>query len=135
MLRTTALTAAALIGSAVLLSGYSGGGRVKNGPATVPYLCDGGRQVSAIYEHGGDRQHAKVMLTFDGNTTELEAAPTLYGMRYASEASPALVWSVRGESALLAEVSIPEDVTDEGRPIARCTRLRGATPGHSGDDH
>ena len=135
MLRSTALTAAALIGSAVLLSGYSGGGRVKSGPATVPYLCDGGRQASAIYEHGGDYQHAKVMLTFDGSTSELEAAPTLYGMRYASEATPALVWSVRGESALLAEASNREDVTDEGRPIARCVRLRGAAPAHNGDAH
>lgn len=135
MLRSTAFTAAALVTGAVLLSGYSGGGRVKSGPATVPYLCDGGRQASAIYEHGGDYQHAKVMLTFEGSTTELEAAPTLYGMRYASEATPALVWSVRGENALLAEAGNREDVTDEGRPIARCVRLRGAAPAHSGDDH
>ena len=68
MLRSTALTAAALITSAVLLSGYAGGGRVKSGPAIVPYLCDGGRQASAIYQHGGDYQHAKVMLTFDGSS-------------------------------------------------------------------
>ena len=130
MLRSTAFTAAALIGSAALLSGYSGGGRVKNGPATVPYACEDGRQASAIYEHGGDFHHAKVMLTFDGRTTELEAAPTLYGMRYRSEATPALVWSIRGETALLAEANDPHDVTDEGRPIARCTRLRRAAAGH-----
>jgi len=139
------LVAAGLLGAAFMLSAYSGGGRVANSPAAVPYVCEDGRQASAIYEHGGDYLHAKVLLTFDGRTTELEAAPTLYGVRYRGEPSAeeprALVWSLRGERAALAEVADPHDVASEGRPIARCTRLRTAAvsapageAGHS-DDH
>ena len=126
--------------AAFMLLGFSGGGRVANSPATIAYVCDGGGQAAAIYEHGGDYLHAKVMLTYGGRTTELEAAPTLYGIRYAGEPSAeeprALVWSLRGERAVLAEATDPHDVTSEGRPIANCTRLRGASAvGHSPDDH
>ena len=63
----------------------------------------------------------------------MEAAPTLYGRRYLSEPSAEeprhLMWSLRGEHAALAEATAPEDVTDAGRPIARCVRLRGAGDG------
>jgi len=135
MLRSTILSAAALIGAAVMLSGYAGGGRVKNGPAVISYACEDGRQASAIYAHGGDFRHATVTLTFDGRTTELEAAPTLYGMRYASEGSPALVWSIRGENAFVAETADRHDVTSEGRAIARCTRLRRAAAAHAEGSH
>ncbi len=139
------LAAAGLFGAALMLSAFSGGGRVANSPAVVPYVCEDGRQASAIYEHGGDYRHAKVLLTFDGRTTELEAAPTLYGVRYASEPSATeprrLLWSLRGERTVLAEAGEPHDVASEGRPIARCTRLRTAAaaaaagdPGHS-EDH
>jgi len=124
------LVAAGLLGAAFMLSAASGGGRVANSPAVVPYVCEDGRQASAIYEHGGDYLHAKVLLTFEGRTTELEAAPTLYGVRYRSEPSAeeprTLLWSLRGERAALAETSDPNDVTSDGRPIARCTRLRTA---------
>lgn len=134
------------VGAALMLSGYSGGGRVANAPPVIPYVCEGGRQASAIYEHGGDYLHAKVKLTFDGRTTELEAAPTLYGVRYRSEPSAteprALLWSIRGETAALAEATDPHDISGEGRPIARCTRLRTAAAagaardaGHSPEEH
>jgi hypothetical protein len=139
------LVMAGLLGAAFMLSAFSGGGRVANSPAVVPYVCEDGRQASAIYEHGGDYLHAKVLLTFDGRTTELEAAPTLYGARYRSEPSAeeprSLLWSLRGERTVLAEAGDPHDVSGEGRPIARCKRLRTAAvsptpgePGHS-EDH
>ena len=146
MKRSSPLAALGLIGAALILSAASGGGRVANSPAVVPYVCEDGRQASAIYEHGNDYLHAKVKLTFDGRTSELAAAPTLYGLRYRSEPSAdeprALVWSLRGETASLAEAGDPSDATDEGRPIARCTRLRGMVTtamageaGHASDDH
>lgn len=139
MNRSFPITAAALIGAGFMLSGYAGGGRVAATPATVPYACEGGRSVSAIYKNGGDFLHAKVLLTYDGRTTELEAAPTLYGIRYASEVTAenpqALAWSIRGERAWLSEVADPADVTDAGRPIAQCARLRGTAVGHAEGEH
>lgn len=143
MKRSSPIVAAGLIGAAFLLSGYSGGGRVSNSPPVIAYACEGGRQAAAIYEHGNDYFHAKVLLTFDGRTTELEAAPTLYGIRYVGEPSGeqprALMWSLRGERAWLSEATEPHDVTSQGQPIAQCTRVRGtlasAEAGHSADSH
>lgn len=125
--------------AALMLIG-AGGGRVANAPAIIPYACDSGGQAAAIYEHGGDYRHAKVKLTYGGRTTELEAAPTLYGIRYMREPSAeeprALVWSLRGERATLAEATDPDDVASEGSRIASCHRLRVASAvGHSADDH
>lgn len=139
MSRSFPLTATALIGAAFMLSGFSGGGRVANAPATVSYVCQGGQPATAIYENGGDFLHAKVLLTYDGRTTELEAAPTQLGIRYA--AAPAgnaqfLSWSLQGEQAFLTEVADPEDVVTPGRPIAQCMRQRGMeTASHSEDAH
>lgn len=143
MKRSSPFAAAGLIGAAFLLSGYSGGGRVANSPPVIAYACEDGRQAAAIYEHGNDYLHAKVRLTFDGRTTELEAAPTLYGIRYRGEPSGdeprTLMWSLRGERAWLAEATEPNDVASQGRPIVQCTRVRtaiaAADPGHSADSH
>lgn len=143
MKRSSPFAAAAMVGAAFMLSGASGGGRVANSPPVIAYVCEDGRQAAAIYEHGNDYLHAKVKLTFDGHTTELEAAPTLYGIRYVSEPSAeeprALMWSLRGERAWLAEATEPHDVASQGRPIAQCTRMRqamaAATPGHSPESH
>jgi Membrane-bound lysozyme-inhibitor of c-type lysozyme len=136
---------AALTAAAFFLSAFSGPVAPAQQPPVVPYVCEDGRPALAIYESGGDYLHAHVQLTYDGRTTELEAAPTLYGMRYRSAegagGGQAMVWSVRGEEGRLAETGNPDDVTDEGRQIARCTRLRSAggtrtasAEGH-GDDH
>ena len=134
--------AAALVGAALLLSGYSGPTAVKSGPPVIPYLCEDGRPATAVYLHGGDYRYAKVKLTYDGHTTELRAAPAVTGMRYRGEAgaegSHALVWSVRGEEANLAEAHDSED-----RPIARCVRVRSAagseetshSEGHDEESH
>jgi membrane-bound inhibitor of C-type lysozyme len=140
MTRSFPLTATALIGAAFMLSGFAGGGRVASSPATVPYVCQNGQAASAIYENGGDFLHAKVLLTYDGRTTELEAAPTQLGIRYT--AAPAagnaqvLSWSLQGEQAFLTEVADPEDVVTPGRPIAQCLRQRGMeTASHSEGEH
>lgn len=144
MTRSSLLSIPVLLAAGVMLTA-SGGGRVANAPATIAYVCEDGRQASAIYEHGGDYRHAKMLLSYDGRTTELEAAPTLYGIRYLAEPSAAepraLMWSLRGERAVLAEAVHPDDVADGGRPIATCQRLRIAQAsgvegaGHSADDH
>lgn len=122
--------AASLTGAAFLLSGFSGPTAVKSGPPVIPYLCEDGRPATAVYEHGGDYRYAKVKLTYDGHTTELRAAPAVTGMRYLSEADGegghALIWSVRGEEGHLAEAHDGED-----RPLARCTRVRGAAAGEA----
>ncbi len=140
MTRSFPLTATALVGAAFMLSGFAGGGRVASSPATVPYVCQNGQAASAIYENGGDYLHAKVLLTYDGRTTELEAAPTQFGVRYT--AAPAeggdrfLSWSLQGEQAFLTEVADPEDVTTPGSPIAQCMRQRGTQmASHSNGEH
>jgi hypothetical protein len=135
MNRSSPFAVAALAGAALMLSGFAGGGgRVKSGPAVIPYACEGGRQVQAVYEHGGDYLHARVQITYDGQTAELNAAPTLYGLRYVGAGMRPLAWSLRGEQASLAQVSDAGNVEDAGQPLAQCVRLRGASA-HSGGVH
>jgi hypothetical protein len=139
MIRSSALACPALIGIALALSGYAGGGRVANSPAVIPYVCDGGRTASAIYENGSDFRHAKVLLTVDGRTTELEAAPTLYGIRYRHEPSASdprnLIWAVWGERAWLAEGTEPYASDREGQRLFSCHRQRGAAVAHNAAAH
>lgn len=137
MNRSSPLAALSMIGAAMLLSGYSGGGRVVSGPPTVAYVCEDGRPATAIYENGGDYLHAKVMLTYDGRTSELGAAPTLFGTRYVGEpeGTARLAWSLRGERAWLTQVQSAEDVITEGTPVALCTRLRGGGDAGHGEGH
>ena len=133
------LVAPILIGFAFALSGYSGGGRVANAPAIVPYVCDGGRTVSAIYEHGGVFRQARLRLTVDGRTSEMMAAPTLYGSRYLGEPTAAeprrLLWALRGERAWLAEASDPYRSDREGARLLNCYRQRGSDAAHGEASH
>lgn len=140
MKTSSPLAITGLIGAAFMLSGFAGGGRVSSGPAIVPYICEGGRPISAVYENGGDFLHAKVLITYDGRTSELGAAPTLYGIRYMGEGGEGgqpLAWSLRGERAWLSEVTDAADVANPGRPIAQCIRQRsaGRETGHSEGEH
>lgn len=139
MISSRAVAIPSLVGIAFALSAYSGGGRVANAPQIIPYVCEGGRAASAVYEHGSVYQHAKVRLTVDGRTTELEAAPTLYGIRYRNEPSAAeprhLIWAVRGESAWLAEATEPYRSDAEGQRLLSCHRQRGGAGAHSSDSH
>ena len=140
MIRSSALTCSALVSIALALSAYSGGGgRVANSPAVVPYTCEGGGTASAIYENGSNFRLAKVLLTVDGRTTELEAAPTLYGMRYHHEQSSSdprnLIWAVWGERAWLSEGTEPYASDREGRRLLSCHRQRGAASPNSEAAH
>ncbi len=139
MIRSSALACPALLGIAFALSGYSGGGRVTNSPPVVPYVCEGGQTASAIYEGGGDRSHAKVLLTVDGRTTELESAPTLYGIRYRNEPSATesrhLIWAIWGERAWLSEATEPYRSDGEGQRLLNCHRQRGAGAAHNEAAH
>ncbi len=119
----------------LLLSGFT---TPPSGPAVVPYECGEGRPALVLYESGNDFLHAKARVTYDGRTTEMSAAPTLYGVRYRSETNEGapLAWTLRGEQALLTESPDEESYTREERLIARCTRVRsgGEAAGHS-EDH
>lgn len=139
MIRSSALACPALIGIAFALSAFSGGGgRVASGPANVPYVCEGGQTVSAVYENGSNFRLAKVLLTAEGRTTELEASPTLYGMRYHHEPSASdprnLIWAVWGERAWLSEGTEPYASDREGQRLLNCHRQRGAA-GHGEAAH
>lgn len=125
----TACAALALLAIPTLASAEGGGGRVQAGPPVVPYLCHdqqsySGREATVVYENGSDFLHAKALLTFDGQTTEFRAAPTLYGVRYRTEAEPAKAWSLRGEEAFLTESPDADSYTRDERRIASCIRLR-----------
>lgn len=129
--------ASALIAPAIALA-FSGPTAVKSGPPVIPYLCDGGRPASVVYESGSDYRHARALVTLDGRTLELGAAPTLYGVRYRSEGeAPALAWTLRGEQAWLTEAPDEESYAGEEHAVARCVRLRAATVAAEahGDDH
>lgn len=142
MTRTSASIAAALLLAApALLFAASTPPPGKAGPAIVPYLCDGGRAASVVYESGSDYQHARALVTLDGRTLELRSAPTLYGVRYraetAEEGTAPLAWSLHGEEARLTEAPDADSYAREERELARCIRVRGmaaAQPAH-GDDH
>jgi hypothetical protein len=139
MIRSSAFACPALCGIAFALSAYSGGGRVANSPAVVPYQCEGGQTASAIYENGNNFRLAKVLLTVDGRVTELEAAPTLYGLRYRHEPSATdprnIVWAVWGERAWLAEATEPYRSDGEGQRLLNCHRQRGSAASQNAAAH
>ena len=131
MKATSALLAAALLATPTLVVGSGAPSRGKAEPATIPYLCAGGAAASVVYESGSDYQHARALVTYDGRTVEMRAAPTLYGVRYraavADEGAP-LAWSLRGEEAWLTEAPDDDSYTRQEQEVTRCTRLRGAMP-------
>jgi hypothetical protein len=126
----SACIALALLGIPTLVAGYSTPPPGKAAPPVVPYSCNDGRPASVIYESGNDFVHAKALVTYDGHTFELEAAPTLYGVRYrgeaAGEATP-LAWTLSGEQAWLTESPNADGYTGQERERARCVRLRGGS--------
>lgn len=115
----------------LLPSAATGSGGVRLGhtePATVPYLCSDGATATVVYRGGSDFQHAEAMVSHDGRTFDLRAAPTLYGVRYRGEAEggPALAWSLHGEEAVLSEAPEADSYTRPERELLRCVRVRGA---------
>ena len=107
----------------------------KAAPPIVSYLCSDGLTADVVYRSGSDFGHARALVTHDGRTVELRAAPTLYGVRYRAEAAegPALAWSLRGEEAVLSEAPQADSYTRPERELLRCVRVRGgAAPGRHG---
>ena len=127
MKRSSFCLVAALLAAPLVVAGASTPPPAKSGPPTIPYRCGDGREAVAVYESGSDYRHARALVTYDGRTIEMRAAPALYGLRYRGEpeggAAP-LAWSLRGEEARLTES--PDVEADAGgeREIARCTRVR-----------
>lgn len=138
-MRAISFRGAALTGAFLMLSGFS---TPSSGPPVVAYSCGEGRPASVIYESGNDFLHAKALVTYDGRTIELEAAPTLYGVRYRSEGGEGtpLAWTLRGEEGWLTEAPEEDSYTREERMIARCLRVRSAggdghSEGHADGEH
>ena len=99
-------------------------------PPVVPYLCSDGQTATVLYRSGNDFQHASALVTHQGQVFDLRAAPTLYGVRYRSEApgATAMAWSLRGEEAVLSEAPEADSYTRAERELLRCVRVRGAAP-------
>ncbi len=102
----------------------------KAAPAIVPYLCSDGHTASVIYQSGSDFRLARAVVSHEGRSFEMRAAPTLYGVRYrtaaAVEGASALAWSLRGEQAVLSEAPEADSYTRPERELLRCVRVRGA---------
>ncbi len=101
-------------------------------PAIVPYLCSDGHTANVIYQSGSEFRLAKALVNHEGRSFEMQAAPTLYGVRYrtvaAVEGGSPLAWSLRGEQAVLSEAPQADSYPRPERELLRCVRLRGAAP-------
>lgn len=132
----SACVAATLLAIPAALFGSGTPSPGKAEPAIVPYLCDGGRSASVVYENGGDYRHARALVTYRDRTFAMPSAPTLYGVRYRvqadAEGAVPLAWSLRGEEARLTESPDEESYTRDERELARCIRLRGALAADEG---
>ena len=140
MRRSSAWVAAAAL--VALPSMATGSGSVPAGkaePPTIPYLCSDGQTASVVYRGGSDFRHAQALVSHDGRTFDLRAAPTLYGVRYRGQADggPALAWSLRGEEAVLSEAPDADSYVRAERELLRCIRVRGALAAdrHAADSH
>ena len=139
MRRSSAWMALALLALPSIAIGSGTPPPGKAAPPVVPYLCSDGQTANVVYRSGSDFRHARALVTHDGRTLELRAAPTLYGVRYRGEASTgaALAWSLRGEEAVLSEAPEDDSYTRDERELLRCVRIRGRLPGdaHAGEAH
>ena len=140
MRRSSAWFTVALLAVPSIAFGFNSPGAEKAEPPLVPYMCNDGQTANVLYESGSDYVHAKALVAHDGRTIELEAAPTLYGVRYraasAAEGGPILAWSLRGEQALLTEAPDADSYTRQEHELLRCIRIRGAgeaVEGHHGE--
>ena len=132
MRRSSAWMAGAALAGLPSMAMASGGVRLGHSePPTVPYLCSDGGTASVVYRGGSDFGHAQALVTHDGRTLDLRAAPTLYGVRYRGEAEGGslLAWSLRGEEAVLSEAPEADSYTRAERELLRCIRVRGASSG------
>lgn len=140
MRRTSAACiAASLSALSSIAVGSSSVPATKAEPAIIPYLCSDGQTASVVYRGGSDFRHAQALVSHDGRTFDLRAAPTLYGVRYRGDADggPALAWSLRGEEAVLSEAPEADSYVRAERELLRCIRVRGAPDAdrHAADSH
>ena len=115
-----------IAGSLVAAVAACGGKQVETAsPKGIPYLCEDGRPMRVAYDGGGARGTAK--LSFDGTSFKMSAAPTVSGLRYASEnginEGQALVWTTDGVSGTLSEVPAAQAGLGDEREIVSCTRM------------
>lgn len=125
----------ALLTCSILLAAGCAGHHEGHGPAGIPYACTDGRPARILYEGGGWHPRGRATLLFDGRTIELVATPPTYGLRYVTgehHDGPTLVWTARGEEALLTEIA---DDHDGERDLARCTRVRSGGDEEAADAH
>ena len=122
---TIALAACLLMsGGAATASG--GGGKSKpKGPAGIPYVCSDGQPLRVVYDGGGARGTARLMLST--NAYDMAAAATINGLRYASDHGltdrHSLVWATDGVTGVLSEVPAGQAGVGEEREITRCARF------------
>lgn len=94
-------------------------------PKGIAYQCADGRPMRVVYDGGGTRATAKLL--FDGGSFKMSAAPTVSGLRYASETGlnegQALVWTTDGINGTLSEVPAAQAGLGDEREIVRCERL------------
>jgi hypothetical protein len=118
--------------------GLAGFNEAHSGPAVVPYLCGDGQPAQVVYESGSDYVHALARVTYGGRTIEMKAAPTLYGVRYRTEATDGampLAWSLRGEEGILSEAPSDDSYTRPEHALAQCARVREGTAADAGEGH
>ena len=92
MRRSSAWIAVALLAIPSMSFGSGTPPPGKAEPAIVPYLCSDGHTASVVYQGGSDYRLAKAVVSHEGRSFEMRAAPTLYGVRYRTAAA------VEGES-------------------------------------
>jgi len=97
---------------------------VESAAAGIPFACEGRSPIRATYDGGGAR--AKVWLWMDGEKVEMNAAPTLDGLRYmkavGAEDQKTLAWTTDGVNATLLEVPVGAMGGEEDRVLASCRR-------------
>jgi hypothetical protein len=127
--------------AATALSGACTKSTVATAAIGIPFACEGRAAIRAAYDGGGAR--AKVWLWMDGERVEMNAAPTLDGLRYMkpvrAEDKETLAWATDGVNATLIQVPVGAMGGEEDRIVATCRRegwdLSDAHPAKAAAEH
>lgn len=109
-----------LLGAVPAAEASSSGGKVKDGPAGIPFTCSDGRALRVVYGRGGPRDEAELRFA-GGESHHLKLARGMAGNRYAGELDGGrmLVWTSNAGTGWLSEMS-PDG--SEDRQLATCNR-------------